>query len=259
MRLRRGPEDRRTKKEGCLSNPQSKSKENYTRMKKVFAKTSNVNNFVTAMNRLTNREDGIPGMALLYSEPGLGKTRTTLWWCAQNDGVFIRTKKLMSGRWLLEEIVAELGEAPDKRVSDLFRQAVSQLFERPRTLFIDEVDYLTHDARIIETLRDIHDTTGTPVVFIGMGHADKKLLRFKHLYDRFSEIIKFQDLSVKDVGAIAEQMCEVKLTDDAISYIHSQANRFRRVVVWLYKCEAIARTNSLKEIPAAYLMNGGKK
>lgn len=222
-------------------------------MRKVFAKTSNVNNFVIDMNRLQNREDGIPGMALLFGEPGLGKTRTTLWWCAQNDGVFIRTKKLMTGRWLLEEIVAELGEAPESRVSSLFRQCVAQLLEKPRTLFIDEVDYLTHDARIIETLRDIHDTTGTPVVFIGMGQADKKLLRFKHLYDRFSVILKFKELEISDVKSIAEQMCEVKLAEDAVSYIYSEAKRFRRVVVCLYKAEAIARANSLKEITAAHL------
>ncbi len=222
-------------------------------MKKVFAKTSNVINFTSAMTRLTQRQDGIPGMSLMYGEPGLGKTRTALWWAAQNDGVFLRTKKLMSGRWLLEELVAELGEAPMRRISDLFRQCVDMLFEKPRTVFVDEVDYLTHDARIIETLRDIHDTTGTPVVFIGMGQADKKLLRFKHLYDRFSEIVKFHDLSEADVKAIAEQICDVKLSADAVSYIHGQANRFRRVVVWLYKAEAFARTNSLKEVTAQHL------
>jgi DNA transposition AAA+ family ATPase len=227
-------------------------------MKKVFAKTSNVTNFVSAMNRLVNRQDGIPGMALTFGEPGLGKTRTTLWWCAANDGVFIRTKKLMTGRWLLEEVVAELGEAPANRTATLFRQAVDQLLERPRVLFFDEADYLAHDARVIETLRDIHDTTNTPVVFVGMDQADKKLARFKHLYDRFSEIVKFQPLSLSDVKAIAEQMCDVKLSDDAISYTHSHANRFRRVVVQLYKAEAMARANSLKEVTAAHLQ-GVKK
>ncbi len=227
-------------------------------MKKVFAKTSNVNAFVSAMTRLLKREDGIPGMSLLFGEPGLGKTRTTLWWCAQNDGVFIRTKKLMTGRWLLEEIVAELGEAPMRRTSDLFRQAVDQLFERPRTLFIDEADYLAHDARVIETLRDLHDTTGTPLVLIGMDQADKKLMRFKHLYDRFSEIVRFHPLTDADVKSVAEQMAEVKLSEDAVSYIHNQANRFRRVVVWLYKAEAIAKANSLKEVTMQHLQ-GVKK
>lgn len=227
-------------------------------MRRIFAKTSNVQNFTAAMERLQQRQDGIPGMALVFGEPGLGKTKTTLWYVAQNPAVLVRTKKLMSGRWLLEEIVAELGEAPEKRVSDLFRQCEEQLLDRPRTLFIDEVDYLAHDARIIETLRDIHDCCGTPVVFIGMGQADRKLLRFKHLYDRFSEIVRFQDLSLQDIKSIALQMCEVKLTEDAVSYIHTQANRFRRVLVWLYRAESLARTNNLKEITAAHL-NRGKK
>lgn len=222
-------------------------------MKKIFAKTSNVNAFLGAMQRLHNREEGIPGMALIYGEPGLGKTRTALWWCAQNDGVFVRTKKLMTGRWLLEEIVAELGEAPLRRTSDLFRQAVDQLLEKPRTLFVDEADYLTHDARVIETLRDLHDTTGTPLVMIGMDQADKKLIRYKHLYDRFSEIVRFHPLTLTDIKVIAEQMCEVKLSDDAIMFIHTQTNRFRRVMVWLYKAERIAKTNNFKQVTAEHL------
>jgi len=227
-------------------------------VRKVFAKTSNVHNFTTAMSKLQARPLELPGMALVFGEPGLGKTRTCLWWQAANDGVFIRTKKLMTGRWLLEEIVAELGEAPGSRTSTLFRQAVDQLLEHPRALFVDEADYLAHDARVIETLRDLHDTTGTPVIFIGMDMADKKLARFKHLYDRFSEIVKFTFLTLGDVKIIAEQMCEVKLSDDAISYIHSKANRFRRVVVQLYKAEAIARAGSLKEVTLAHLQ-GAKK
>lgn len=227
-------------------------------MRKVFVKTTNVKNFTSAMNKLHQRSEGIPGMALIFGDPGLGKTRTALWWCAQNDGVFIRTKKLMSGRWLLEEIVAELGEEPMRRVSDLFRQCVDLLLERPRTLFIDEVDYLCYDARIIETLRDIYDVTGATVVFIGMGMADKKLMRFKHLYDRFAEVVKFTDLTEADIKIIMDETCEIKLSPDAISHIYKQANRFRRVVVQLYKAEALARANNLKEITAADLQ-GAKK
>ncbi len=227
-------------------------------MKKIFAKTSNVNEFAGAMSRLQQRQDGVPGMALVYGEPGLGKTKTTLWWCAQNDGVLVRVKKLMSGKWLLEEIVAELGEEPAKRVSELFRQCVDMLYDRPRALFFDEVDYLSGDAKVIETLRDIHDTTGTPIIFIGMGMADKRLMRFKHLYDRFSEIVKFHDLTLADVKAIGDQMCEVRLSGDAVEHIHSQSNRFRRIIIMLYKAEAIARANNLKEVTAAHL-NGVKR
>lgn len=222
-------------------------------MKHVFAKTSNVTRFVEGMKRLLERGADLPGMALVFGEPGLGKTKTALWWGVSHDAAFIRTKKLMSGRWLLEEMVAELGEAPAYRTSELFRQCVEQLMEKPRTLIIDEVDYLAYDARVLETLRDIHDITGTPMVFIGMDKADKKLGRYRHLYDRFMEVVRFQPLTRTDVADIATQLCDVTLTDDAVDLIYKDAPRFRQVMKWLYKAEAAARINSIKEVSATNL------
>jgi DNA transposition AAA+ family ATPase len=226
-------------------------------MKKTFARCSNTSRFVAAMERLQERDGDLPGMALVFGEPGLGKTKTALWWALQNNGVFVRTKKLMSGRWLLEEIVAELGESPAYRTSDLFRQCVEQLLARPRTLFIDEVDYLAYDARVLETLRDIHDVAGTPMVFIGMDKADKKLNRYRHLYDRFMEVVRFQPLTRDDVATVAEQLCEVRLTGDAIDLIYADAGRFRQVIKWFYRAEAIARASNAPEISGADL-NGRK-
>ncbi|MEW5745245.1 MAG: ATP-binding protein [Nitrospirota bacterium] len=233
-------------------------------MRKVFAKTSNVNAFVAAMNRLQHRQEGIPGMALIFSAPGLGKTRTALWhWMNnQSNSAFLRIKKLMTGKWLLAEVVKELGGDPAGSTQKLYEQAREILSHRQTCLFIDEVDYLAHDQRILETLRDLHDETDAPITFIGMDKADKKLMRFKHLYSRFSEIVEFKPLSAADIKSIAEQMCEVPLTDDAVQHIYNETREysvgFRRVVVWLYRAEAIARTNSLKEIAAQHL-NGAKR
>ncbi len=220
-------------------------------MRKLFATTSNVERLVDAMTRIIVREDGVPGMGLLYGEPGLGKTKSSLWWAARNDGIFVRTKKLMTGRWLLEEIVAELGEAPAFRTADLFRQIRDQLLERPRAIFIDEIDML--DGRIIETLRDVYDETNAPMILIGMGQADKKLMRYKHLWDRLSEVVKFNELSPADISGVAAQLCETPLAEDAVSFIHGQGTRFRRVMLWLYRAEAIAKRNRLSIIAAADL------
>ncbi|MGD0231790.1 MAG: ATP-binding protein [Syntrophorhabdales bacterium] len=220
-------------------------------MRKVFAITSNVERFIGGMENLQRRDMGVPGMALLYGDPGLGKTRTSVWWALRNDGVFIRTKKIMTPRWLLEEIVAELGEAPMFRTADLFRQIQDKLMDRSRTIIVDEIDYF--DGRMIETLRDIHDISGTPVVLIGMAQAEKKLMRYKHLFDRFAEVIRFSDLTLKDVATIAEQLCEVGLTKDAVSFIHADTTRFRRLIVWLYRAEMFANANGRKEVTAADL------
>lgn len=39
-------------------------------MKKVFVKTNNVKRFITMMNNLQNRPEGVPAMGLVYGEPG---------------------------------------------------------------------------------------------------------------------------------------------------------------------------------------------
>jgi len=217
-------------------------------MRKVFTRTQNVKNFINLMNNLQNRSEGVPGMALVYGEPGLGKTQAVLWWATQNDAVFIRSTNLMTGRWLLEELVEELGEVPYYKSSDLFKQCIRQLKEEPRVIIVDEIDYLTGDAQVIETLRDIHDKTNIPVVLVGMSMADKKLMRYRHLYDRISEKLKFEPFSEKDVKVIVEQLCEVEMTECAVKFIYNRTNRFRQIVKMINKAEYIAQANGLNTI-----------
>jgi len=225
-------------------------------MNKRFVKTRNVKNFISLMNNLQNRPIGVPGMALVYGEPGLGKTNSILWWVARNDCVLLSAKHSMTTHWLLEELVNELGETPMYKSSDLFNQAVRQLVENPRMIIVDEIDYLAGDKRTIETLRDIHDKTGIPVIMVGMGMADKKLIRYKHLFDRISEILKFTTFDLEDVKMIIEQLSEVPITAEAVEFIHQKANRFRQIVKLISKAEQIAEANNLKEIGIAEL--GGK-
>ena len=65
-------------------------------MKKVFVKTNNVKRFVTMMNNLQNRAEGVPGMGLVYRDPGLGKTQAINWWALKNDALLIRCTQLMT-------------------------------------------------------------------------------------------------------------------------------------------------------------------
>ena len=217
-------------------------------MKKVFVKTKNVKQMVSMLNRLRDREEGIPGMGLIYGEPGLGKTYAITWWAAQNDAILIRSANLMSARWLLEEIVEELGEIPYNKFSDIFNQVVAQLIKTPKTIIVDETDYLTIDSRAVETLRDIHDKTNVPIVLVGMGTANKRLQRHKHLYDRLLEIIKFEPFCKQDIAAIIDQLSEVRFTDCAKKFIYTRTNRFRQIVKTISKAEQLAKANGIKEI-----------
>ncbi|MBR1424817.1 ATP-binding protein [bacterium] len=217
-------------------------------MNKTFIKTQNVKNFIGLVENLINKPKNIPKMGLVYGEPGLGKSQTALWLACKYDGIYLRASNLMTGRWLLEEMIKELDEIPRFLTSDNFNIVVKRLKNNPQVIFIDEVDYLINNYKSIEILRDIHDETGSPIIFIGMGFAHRKLERYKHLYDRFSEILKFETFKVNDLSQIIEQLSEVTFIPDAIEYIHTKYNRFRQIVQLINQIETFAKDNSLAEI-----------
>ena len=217
-------------------------------MKKIFVKTTNVKNFIGLVENLINKPKNIPKMGLVYGEPGLGKSQTALWLACKYDGIYLRASNLMTGRWLLEEMVKELDEIPRFLTSDNFNIVVKKLKQNLQVIFIDEIDYLMNNYKTIETLRDIHDETGCPIIFIGMGLAHRKLERYKHLYDRFSEILKFETFGVDDLSQIIGKLSEITFTPDAIEYIHTKYNRFRQIVQLINQMETFVKDNNLAEI-----------
>ena len=218
-------------------------------MKKVFVKTNNVKRFITMMNNLQNRAEGVPGMGLVYGEPGLGKTQAIKWWAFKNDAILIRCNQMMSARWLLKEILDYMSEIKPYSISDSFDEVIRNLILTPRILIVDEVDYLTMDKnKSIEILRDIHDKTNVSVVLVGMTNAHSRLKKFSHLYDRLSEIVKFERFSKSDIKTIVKELSEIELTDCAIKYIYSNLNRFRQIVKVINKAETIAKANGLSSI-----------
>ena len=216
-------------------------------MKPVFVKTKNVKNFVSTLANLQNRAKGVPGMALVYGEPGLGKTQAALWWVANNqeDAIYVSATQSMTTKWLLEEIIRELGDSPFYRTSEIFEQIVRELIKRPKVIIVDEIDYLAHEKSTIEMLRDIHDRTHTPIVLIGMTYADKKLKRYRHLYDRLSEILQVQKFPFEDTKNLINELSEVKFDNSAIEYMQNCDNRFRQIVKIIDKAESFAKSNEI--------------
>ena len=217
-------------------------------MNRIFVKTTNVKNFIGLVENLLNKPKNIPKMGLIYGEPGLGKSQTALWLACKYNAIYLRATNLMTGRWLLEEIAKEMDEIPRYLTSDNFNLIVQKLKQKPQLIIVDEIDYLMNNLKTIEILRDIHDETDCPIIFVGMGLAHKKLERYKHLFDRFSEIVKFETFGVNDLSQIVSQLSEVTFTPNAVEYIHSKFNRFRQIVQLINQMEAFAKDNNLTEI-----------
>lgn len=217
-------------------------------MKNIFVKTKNVKAFIALATKLKHTQKNIPKMGLIYGDPGLGKTNAILWWLLNQNAIIVTAKNGMTTRWFLSDLVADLGETPQYNISALFEQATRKLIEKPQMLIIDEVDYLINESRAIETIRDLHDKTGIPVLLVGMGAVDKKLRRYKHFFDRIIDIYKFEPFNLDDVKEIIRTISDVYIEDEVIEEIHKRANRFRQIVKILTKIEHLAKSEGYTKI-----------
>lgn len=215
-------------------------------MKKVFVKTKNVKRFISLMDELQKLPSNIPKLALIYGEHGLGKSQAIQWWADKNNSVYVRATQGMTSRWLLSDVAEELGENPYWHIQQTFELIENHLRQNPKVIIVDEVDYLI-EKHTVETLRDLHDKTGCPIVLVGMGSADKKLARYPHLMDRIYKTMKFEQYNSADIKEIITQLTDLNFTDDAIEYLATRTNQFRQLVKLINRIEKLAQTNEIKE------------
>ena len=216
-------------------------------MKKTFIKTKNVKRFVTLMDELQKLPFNIPKLVLVYGDHGLGKSQTIQWWADKNDSVYVRATQGMTSRWLLAEIAEELGEDPFWHTQETFTLVENHLRQNPKIIIVDEIDYLT-EKHTVETLRDLHDKTGCPIVLVGMGAADKKLARYPHLTDRIYKTLKFEQFNQEDISDILSQLTDLSFTEDAINDLATRTNQFRQLVKLINKIEKLSQTNQIEEL-----------
>jgi len=228
-------------------------------MKPIFVKTKNVKGFINLIHNLKNKSDNISKIGLIYGNAGLGKTKTALYLSIQFNTIYVRAINKMTTKWLLEEIAKELDEIPRFYTADIFRQCVNALKQNPQMIIVDEIDYLLTDFRTIETLRDLHDETGVPIILIGMQLAKHKLKKHNHLFDRISEIYNFTEFEYSDIKQITEEISEVEITKEAVHIIHNKVKSFRKIVEMIDMFEKVAQANGFTQIDeniAKEVLNG---
>lgn len=220
-------------------------------MKHEMAIVKNVVRLRDAFDTLTNRNSGIPGMGLIHGATGYGKTTAVAWLVNQVNGVYVRAGANWTPSAMLGAILRELGASRlSTGAAAMVDYIVEQLAQAGRPLFVDEADYLfSYNARMLETLRDIHDTSGSPVVMIGMEGIERKLVHRKQLARRISQWVEFLPADLDDARVVAETVCEVQLTDDLLEHVHTETKgSVGLMVVGMARIESLAKTNGWKKV-----------
>jgi DNA transposition AAA+ family ATPase len=218
-------------------------------MKDEMAMTKNVRRFLAAVRELNDRPMGVEGMAILWGEPGEGKSTTVAFACNTLDGIFLRANTCWTPTSMLAALMVELGLTASGRRAPMVEAAVKKLSERPRPIFIDEADYLFRAPDMLDVMRDIYDVTGSPVVLIGMEHFARKVQSNGKFARRITQWVEFSGIDSDDARTLADTLCDVKVAEDLLAHVHHAARQnIGRMVTGLARIEQFGRLNAIDTV-----------
>jgi DNA transposition AAA+ family ATPase len=217
-----------------------------------MAITKNVIALRAAYEALLTRAPGIPGIGLVHGNTGYGKTTAIAYLINQVSGVYVRAMATWTPSAMLGAIMQELGAEPLlNRSSAMVSHIISTLAQANRPLFVDEADYLFGNLKMLETLRDIQDASGCPVVIIGMAGIERRLIHRPQFARRVSQWVEFLPSDLDDARTVTSAVCEIDIEDDLLARLHEEAaGNIGLIVVGLARVEQLAKTNGWKKVDA---------
>jgi len=196
-------------------------------MKHTMAMTKNMRKFHQAVDDLLNRPMG-------------------------TEGIYVRAIGCWTVTSMLGDICRELGGERKLRRHDMVEYICSELTkeEKPlRPIFIDEADYCFRQFEMVDSLRDIYDLSGCPVIMIGMEDIARKIKTNARIARRITQWVEFKGLDLGDVRTVADDCCDVTIADDLCRHLHKECSaNIGRIIIGLTKIEKFARSNGLSQV-----------
>lgn len=222
-------------------------------MRKQMAITKNVVALRSAYDALLNRDAGIPGLGLVHGNTGHGKTTAIAWLVNQVHGIYVRAGATWTPSAMLGVILRELGAEPTQNNSALMVQRIIEaLAPENRLLVVDEADYLFSNLKMLETLRDIHDVSGCPVMIVGMEGIERRIVNRPQFRRRISQWVEFCATDFEDARTVTDAVCEIEIDDDLLKRAHEDAaGNVGLMVVGLSRIEQLAKANGWKKMDLA--------
>ena len=203
-----------------------------------------------------NRTESV-GLGLFYGRPGLGKSR----WCsrtAQDNGyIYLRLESNITPKDFLYNLLYKLvcKEMPYFEVrgtaGDIYNQILDILQgDQNITIVLDEIDYAFSNERILASIRDLVDQSLATFVLVGMERAKEKLIRMNVCYsDRCNSFFEFKPLNLSDAELIIKELCDVKVDEQLIKFIHSKCSgTMRKINKYIDAIERIAKRLKKQEL-----------
>ena len=190
----------------------------------VFVKTKNVRNFEVMMDALElNNDEGCFGM--VFGMAGLGKTRTSQWYQAHNDCVYLK----VLGVWrdsefeFLRGLARACGiKSPPGRKAAAFMSVVGNLIKNPRPVFLDEVEKMKPNF-VNDIIRDLAEATDRIFVLLGEEELVSYMERHRRVWSRTFQQLEFAPIEIADIIMYAKESTGLKLSIDVADLLHRES------------------------------------
>lgn len=208
------------------------------------------------------RPPHLPGIVVLYGPSGYGKSFAAAYSANKHDAYYVECKSVWTTKTLLNNILKEMGIAPETTIGGMVDQVSEQLALSERPLIIDEVDHIVK-KRSIEVIRDIYEGSSAPILLIGEEKLSVKLRQWERFHNRVLQWLPAQPSDRADTKELARMYCpEITIESDMLDKIVTTTRGItRRICVNLHKVQMAAKaegweTVSLKEWGRRELFTG---
>lgn len=215
----------------------------------VFVKTKNVRNFEVMMDALA-LSDGEGCFGLVYSQAGRGKTRTSQWYAAHKNCVYLRVLTIWRSGELdyLRTFCKALNIlSPPGRKGPAFAAIVDELMSDPRPIFLDEIEKMPQV--FLDLVRDVADSAGIPIILIGEEELVPFMKRNRRVWSRTFQQLEFKPIEIADIIMYSTESAGLKLSIPVAQMMHqASGGDFRLVKRDLLGIAQAAMANQTKTV-----------
>jgi hypothetical protein len=212
----------------------------------------NVASFMAMAQRLIERDPHLPGIGVCSSPSGFGKTWASIFAQNKTGAIRVEVGDTWTKRTLLANILKELGEPVRGRTpaAEMAEKVIIALGNEPaRPLIVDEADKCV-DRNMIETIRELHEHSGAPIILIGEERLPGKLLAVERVHNRVLHWMQAQPCDADDVHLLAKAFApQLTIYGDLLDAIRAQSmGRARRIVVNISNVAEFCRNKNLTKV-----------
>lgn len=219
-------------------------------------KTANIHNLDlvrTAIEALTGRTGGLPGIGAVYGPAGWGKTTALVAVANKTRAYYVQMRSAWGRKALLENILKHMSLPARGTVARMLDEICEQLGKSGRPLMIDEFDFALKSDSMVELVRDIYEGSQGVIIVAGEELLPRKLAKWERFHSRILSWVPAQPVSLADAKALAPIYCDAACADDFLDMLVGKAGgSVRRVCVNLAQAGQVAALEGWRKIDLAH-------